>query len=236
MTDPPYQHPQYPPYTPAPPPPGGAATFYAPPESLYQNPPYDYDPQQPYTQHLAPPQPSPSPYASQYDLNQTTPRSAPPPPPPGQQHTPGEGYLHPQSAAGAYHGSSADYYNQYDSSLPPASSPQRTGSVSPRPDASATTTSTTARADDETDRSLGGTLVGGATGYYLGHKRSHGFLGAGVGARTKDGGDIIVTIIITTTMDIITMDIDIIGQGRGIVVIVGGRERGVYEMAVIVVY
>ncbi|GES59107.1 conserved histidine-rich protein [Aspergillus terreus] len=228
MSDPHYQHPAYPPY--APPSPGatpGAATFYAPPESLYQNPPYDYDPQQPaYTQPAQLPPPA-SPYASQYDLSQTVPRAALAQPPAPSAPS-GQMYLSPESAAappprGAHAGSSAEYYNQYDDSLPPPSSPR------PSP-ADAETDRSTAN-KDEGDRSLGGTLVGGAAGYYLGHKRSHGLLGAvgvRVGVMRRDGGDGIgIITTITIIMDTIAMSMDmdigigIIGRGPDIVVIVG---------------
>ncbi|EAU39035.1 predicted protein [Aspergillus terreus NIH2624] len=123
MSDPHYQHPAYPPY--APPSPGatpGAATFYAPPESLYQNPPYDYDPHQPaYTQ---PPQlpPPASPYASQYDLSQTVPRSALAQPPTPSASS-GQMYLSPESAAaappppGGHAGSSAEYYSNHQAQV-----------------------------------------------------------------------------------------------------------------------
>lgn len=44
------------------------------------------------------------------------------------------------------------------------------------------TTAGAATGEEEGERSLGGAVLGGATGYYLGHKKDHGLLGAVGGA------------------------------------------------------
>ncbi|KAF9889674.1 hypothetical protein FE257_006980 [Aspergillus nanangensis] len=178
MADPSYQDPQYSAYTHPPP---ATAAFYAPPDSLYQNPPYDYESQQPYAQQFPPNQASP--YGSHYDLTQPPPH---PPPPPSS----GQAYLSPASAANRsypenHHGSNAEYYNPHEETLPPPSPHPSHSSRKPRnsPGNNKRDPKNGAAEDEEeekdpTDRSVGGTLVGGATGYYLGHKKSHGLLGA----------------------------------------------------------
>ncbi|KAB8067051.1 hypothetical protein BDV29DRAFT_110017 [Aspergillus leporis] len=154
--------------------PGAGANFYAPPESLYQNPPHDYEYQQPYGQQFPPSQNHQ--YGSQYDLTQT-PRSYPP-----QASGPQQDYLSPSSAEGFQQGrnrqgSNAEYYNvnpnEQDQYRP--SSHQSYPSDTPQ---EANNTSN----EEENERNLGGALVGGASGYYLGHQRDHGFLGAVGGA------------------------------------------------------
>ncbi|KAI9044965.1 uncharacterized protein KD926_010288 [Aspergillus affinis] len=259
MSDPYLQQPPYP-GAPAPAAPGGGnAAYYAPPDSVYQNPPYDYDPhQQPYAQQEGPPYDynNHHQYGSQYDLSQNSavPRSYPPPvlpPPPMPQPTE---YLSPVSAEyppppGSLHrtGSNADYYDQHPSD-PNLTNQEHNGNNKPE-DADRSAAPDGA---DESERNLSGALLGGATGYYLGHKKSHGFLGAVGGAllgnylgdkmsesgggegddddaRSSQHSDVAMDIIITTITIIMmdTMDISDIGVGRDIVVIVmGGVMRG----------
>ncbi|PYI05218.1 hypothetical protein BO78DRAFT_387899 [Aspergillus sclerotiicarbonarius CBS 121057] len=87
------------------------------------------------------------------------------PPPPSQRNLPIiQEPQYPMNPPGCNQGSSADYYTSdrlNHSQTAPL--PQETG-ISP----------------DEagSERSLGGSILGGASGYYLGHKKGHGVLGA----------------------------------------------------------
>ncbi|KAL6230773.1 hypothetical protein BDW75DRAFT_244517 [Aspergillus navahoensis] len=82
------------------------------------------------------------------------------------------------------------------------------------------------RKGDETDadggeRGIGGALVGGATGYYLGHKKSHGLLGAVGGIRIMGmdmGTDITMGMAGVVPAIITTMGV-IVDQGRGTVAV-----------------
>ncbi|KAA8651923.1 uncharacterized protein ATNIH1004_000822 [Aspergillus tanneri] len=168
------------------PPTGGEATYYAPPDSVYQNPPYDYDPHhQPYDQQIPSNHEPPQGY-SQYDFTQAPGASLsqeplPPVPPPQTE------YLSPASAEGRFplvlprRGSNSEYYEQYPTQryesekLPPSPQPSCTSHRDEDMEGGDSQ-------DPGSERSLGGAVLGGATGYYLGHKQSHGLLGA-VGGR-----------------------------------------------------
>ncbi|KAF7594705.1 hypothetical protein BBP40_008598 [Aspergillus hancockii] len=199
---------------PTPPAPGTGANFYAPPDSLYQNPPYDYESQLPYGQQFSPNQNYQ--YGSQHDLTQA-PRSYPP-----QTSVPQQDYLIPSSAEGfqqgrSRHGSSAEYYNvnpNEQDQYPPSSHQSYPSDT--------TQVASTSSNDEGTDRNLGGALIGGASGYFLGHQRDHGFLGAmGVIAITMAIIVIVInTVMATITIIIVTAIIAIIGVIRGTVVIV----------------
>ncbi|KAJ5771228.1 uncharacterized protein N7511_003279 [Penicillium nucicola] len=165
--------------------PGGVG--YYPPEDQSQYPAYPY--QQPYG--TADPQPIPEqnhaypPQSSSYNLaaESHAPRS----------HTPtGQpNYLAPGASANPYarSGENLGYYNDH-----PAEKPRYTPSVSPHPPAVYISDHDTRRdekeqrsdneqgSDRETDRGLGSSLAGGAAGYYFGHKKDHGLLGAIGGA------------------------------------------------------
>ncbi|OJJ73771.1 hypothetical protein ASPBRDRAFT_515863 [Aspergillus brasiliensis CBS 101740] len=64
---------------------------------------------------------------------------------------------------------------------PPTSVPGTEQSRANDNDIAATTTAGEP-GEEEGERSLGGAVLGGATGYYLGHKKDHGLLGAVGGA------------------------------------------------------
>ncbi|PKY08755.1 hypothetical protein P168DRAFT_323826 [Aspergillus campestris IBT 28561] len=188
-------HPQYM-QQPAPPPPPlpaeSEAAYYAPPDSLYQNPPYDYETQYSYGQHVPPD------HGSNYDVSQM-PRYQPPIPPPAQSQS--DNFLSPASAA-EYHpqeyydsgrlspnyeavavgkmGSNADYYNRHPAENLSGNSPHPS-QRSDLPEGPGGEKDGGADGSGD-ERSVGGALVGGATGYYLGHKKGHGLLGAVGGA------------------------------------------------------
>ncbi|PLN84340.1 hypothetical protein BDW42DRAFT_162954 [Aspergillus taichungensis] len=191
-----YTHP-HPPYmqqpSPSGPPPPplseSEAAYYAPPDSLYQHPPYDYETQYPYAQHIAPDQ-----YGSHYDVSQT-PRYQPPVSPPLQgsqsdhflgpassaeyrlQECYASGRLSPKYKSWGEQGSNADYYSQH-----PAENDTQQG-TSPHLSQQSDARELRGGADDSGDeRNVGGALLGGATGLYLGHKKGHGILGAVGGA------------------------------------------------------
>ncbi|OOG00928.1 hypothetical protein ASPCADRAFT_125935 [Aspergillus carbonarius ITEM 5010] len=164
MSDPYPQHPSYPPTSTTP----ITTGYYSPPDGVYQHPPYDYDPQQFYTQHTPPTQ-DPA-YSSQYDVSQI-PRSYPSqwPQPPTDSAPPSQpGY-------------------DTDRLGPHYEPPVRRGI---EPEAAENSdhqkgegeTEGEGEGEGEGERSLGGAVLGGATGYYLGHKKDHGFLGAVGGA------------------------------------------------------
>ncbi|KAE8391784.1 hypothetical protein BDV23DRAFT_152562 [Aspergillus alliaceus] len=158
MSDPYTQHPHY-----TSPVPGADASVYTPADSSYQNPPYDYDPQHPYGQQY--PLSQNYQYVSHYDLTQT-PKSHPP-----QASGPDLSPTAEFQQVGRQQGSNADYYNisasEHDQYYTPNSQTQEPASTSN---------------EEGDERSLAGTLVGGAGGYYLGHQAEHGLLGAVGGA------------------------------------------------------
>ncbi|KAL2828460.1 hypothetical protein BDW59DRAFT_49716 [Aspergillus cavernicola] len=176
--------------------PGRDAAFYAPPESQYQYPVPDHparvETQPPHQEqgYYVPGQPHYDAYSNQSQGYTQAPEVYRP-----QTAEKQNGYLGPSSAvvtADSYQhdnsrlsphyeprghlGSNADYYDA--SSLHERSRPS-----SPRPSSH----ENRAREDEmdkggEGERGIGGALVGGATGYYLGHKKRHGLLGALGGA------------------------------------------------------
>ncbi|PYH99342.1 hypothetical protein BO71DRAFT_479589 [Aspergillus ellipticus CBS 707.79] len=176
MSDPYSQQPSYPPASGS----GASTAYYSPPDGgVYQQPPHDYDPQQFYPQHAN--QPQDYAHNSQYDVSQI-PRSYPTQWPDPNDATPTQlgydsGRLGPHYEPPVRLGSNAEYYNQ-------TATPEQAQSQPPQPDSLATRQNDTepGAEDAEGQRSLGGTLLGGATGYYLGHKKDHGFLGAVGGA------------------------------------------------------
>ncbi|PYI08605.1 hypothetical protein BO78DRAFT_459687 [Aspergillus sclerotiicarbonarius CBS 121057] len=171
MSEPYPQHPSYPPASGT----GSEATtaYYSPPDGVYQHPPYDYDPQQFYSQHV-PPNQDPA-YSSQYDVSQI-PRSYPAQwsqtsttdAPPQQAYDADR--LGPHYEPEVRRGSNAEYYNQPAAEQAQAQAPAPETTDQQDPD------------NTEGERSLGGAVLGGATGYYLGHKKDHGLLGAVGGA------------------------------------------------------
>ncbi|RAK97132.1 uncharacterized protein BO80DRAFT_390341 [Aspergillus ibericus CBS 121593] len=177
MSDPYPRHPSYPPASASASAPGtsneATSPYYSPPDGVYQHPPYDYDPQQFYNQHHVPPNQDPA-YSSQYDVSQI-PRSYPAqwvqPDAPLQQPYDAD-RLAPQYEPPVRRGSNADYYNQSAVDLAQVAEP--TNEQDPN--------APKGEGEDEGERSLGGAVLGGATGYYLGHKKEHGLLGAVGGA------------------------------------------------------
>ncbi|KAI2818959.1 hypothetical protein CBS115989_4783 [Aspergillus niger] len=235
MSDPYPQHqqPSYPS-----PVPNSETPYYSPPDGVYQHAGYDYEPQQFYNQHALPNQ-DPA-YSSQYDVSQI-PRSYPTqwnPQPASSSSTninnvnnesnPTSHYdpdrLGPGYEPPIRRGSNAEYYAQSAAdmqALPPSAleteQQSRTNGNDP--------TTAGATGEEEGERSLGGAVLGGATGYYLGHKKDHGLLGAvGViidGRRVMD----MDTIIITTITIIIIMVMDIgVGVEVGMRSMRSGRE------------
>ncbi|KAI9923471.1 hypothetical protein MW887_008632 [Aspergillus wentii] len=135
---------------------------------------------------------------------------------------------------GSYQGSNAEYYNQpppYESRYSP---PPRDETPRPldekedrEPDA------------HESQRNLGGTLIGGATGYYLGRKRSHGLLGAVggallgnfIGEKLKDRDDDIMVLVMVLGM-VLGMVL-VMGRAMGLVTIAIGAIEAIAIMGVI---
>ncbi|PYH44337.1 uncharacterized protein BP01DRAFT_392583 [Aspergillus saccharolyticus JOP 1030-1] len=109
--------------------------------------------------------------------------SQPVPPPQTENHYDpdrlGAQYIPPRQ------GSSAEYYDQ-SRSFPMGNEDSVTGhdvrEGASYPSAEAEADHDAAAGAPGTERGLAGALLGGTTGYYLGHKRSHGFLGAVGGA------------------------------------------------------
>ncbi|RAK72985.1 uncharacterized protein BO72DRAFT_489388 [Aspergillus fijiensis CBS 313.89] len=91
-------------------------------------------------------------YDYDYDHNRLGPQYEPPRPPPPH------GIVR--------QGSSAEYYNQSQHDLAQPQPVDHEGADNP----------------ESSDRGLGGAILGGTTGFYLGHKKSHGLLGAVGGA------------------------------------------------------
>ncbi|PWY81368.1 hypothetical protein BO83DRAFT_375568 [Aspergillus eucalypticola CBS 122712] len=199
MTDP-YPHHQQQPYPSSVP--NSETPYYSPPDGVYQHAGYDYEPQQFYNQHALPNQ-DPA-YSSQYDVSQI-PRSYP------TQWNPQAASSNtnlnnvnnesnatvpqydPDRLAPGYEplvrrGSNAEYYAQSAAEMqapPPAPPAPETQQQSRAYDNDPTTAGGGAAAgkeEEEGERSLGGAVLGGATGYYLGHKKDHGLLGAVGGA------------------------------------------------------
>ncbi|GIC91918.1 uncharacterized protein Aud_008372 [Aspergillus udagawae] len=230
MSDPYGQYPPYNTAAPGPHPSGGA--YYAP-----QNTPHDYGSQQQYGQPGQLQQYTGA-YNSQHDLSQQAQQ---------YQQPPQRDFLSPSDALGYQHapgnheargrqGSNAEYYNQHIDEHRDVSRSRRSrsrASSSAMKDKSGSR-SRSRSASSGKDRDLAGTLLGGASGYYLGHKQNHGILGAlGVSmARIIISAIAIVTIImimmmgitvitvitiITVITVIATMPIGIIGAARDIV-------------------
>ncbi|GLA92736.1 hypothetical protein AtubIFM57143_009091 [Aspergillus tubingensis] len=197
MTDPYPQHQQQP-YPP--PVPNSETPYYFPPDGVYQHAGYDYEPQQFYNQHALPNQ-DPA-YSSQYDVSQI-PRSYPTQWNPQAASSSNTNLNNvnnesnatvpqydPDRLAPGYEppvrrGSNAEYYAQSAADMqapPPAPSAPETEQHSRAYDNDPTTAGAAAGEEEEGERSLGGAVLGGATGYYLGHKKDHGLLGAVGGA------------------------------------------------------
>ncbi|PYI29615.1 hypothetical protein BP00DRAFT_458537 [Aspergillus indologenus CBS 114.80] len=170
--------------------------------------------------------PAPAPEQQQYhdyDHDRLGPQYAPPPPPPGY------GIVRQGSNAEYYDQSHHDDLSQSHNPLP---SQRDDEGVDP----------------ESTDRGLGGAILGGTSGYYLGHKKSHGLLGAVGGAilgslmenRLKgagrkedhggagggDGGSTYVMVIAIAIVIVIAIAIVIVitgmsmGMGMGIITII----------------
>ncbi|GAQ41688.1 hypothetical protein ANI_1_600074 [Aspergillus niger] len=195
MTDPYPQHHQQP-YPP--PVPNSETPYYSPPDGVYQHAGYDYEPQQFYNQHALPNQ-DPA-YSSQYDVSQI-PRSYPTQWNPQAASSSNTNLNNvnnePNAAVPQYdpdrlapgyeppvrRGSNADAQSAADMQAPPpAPSAPETEQHSRAYDNDPTTAGAAAGEEEEGERSLGGAVLGGATGYYLGHKKDHGLLGAVGGA------------------------------------------------------
>ncbi|KAF7170375.1 hypothetical protein CNMCM5623_002798 [Aspergillus felis] len=216
MSDPYGKYPPYNAAAPGPHPSGGV--YYAP-----QDAPHDYGSQQPYGQPGQLQQYTGA-YNSQHDLSQ----QAQP-----YQQQPQRDFLSPSDALGypyapgnhearGRQGSNAD--NQHIDEHRDVSRSRRSRS---RASSSAMKAGSESRSRSRSGstgqgRDLAGTLLGGASGYYLGHKQNHGILGAlgGSMARIIIIAIAIVTIIMIMIMGItviITMAIAIIGAARDIV-------------------
>ncbi|KAJ5097270.1 hypothetical protein N7456_007991 [Penicillium angulare] len=219
MADPYNPYTQY--STPAP---GGVG--YYPPEDQAHQPAYPYQ-QDAYANHgTAEPQPGaghtydaqmqPSQYHLAPDVYQNN--------APERSHTPSgqPDYLGPVAAYGnqsAQDGkvpSNLEYYNPDSqprySPVPSTHPPSVHVSEAPDPRYEDDRRSIGENGDAETDRGLGSSLAGGAAGYYFGHKKDHGLLGAIGGAiaanfiegkiknRHDDDSSITMGITITTTI------------------------------------
>ncbi|KAJ5578196.1 uncharacterized protein N7459_007160 [Penicillium hispanicum] len=181
----------YNPYTSYSTPTPGGIGYYPPEEQNHQSSTYPY--QQPYG--TADPQPDPNySYASQpspYYLAPEPYHQAAP----ERSYTPaGQPDLDPVAPAGlspvqpgkvpenlSYYGHPAEQprYSPSPSPQPPSVYVSDEGHTrSSRDDSHAADED----ADPESERGLGSSLAGGAAGYYLGHKKDHGFLGAIGGA------------------------------------------------------
>ncbi|KAL4754964.1 hypothetical protein BDW72DRAFT_189579 [Aspergillus terricola var. indicus] len=157
----------------------------------YQGSLYGYEPQPTHNSQLEG-------YQNTYNQQQYTPSAQ------GQEYTPIQTTYHPVSEpqngyltpASTMTGADA-YTHGYNTRLSPhyESRPRGSNAEYYDPNLQEDTQHSTARKissserreDDEIDadggeRGIGGALVGGVTGYYLGHKRSHGLLGAVGGA------------------------------------------------------